>query len=271
MKALYLLITAMLLGACAAPMPLDEPAPAPPVRPDIGILWVENAAEYQALSALVYAEARRDLERLITDPDWSALPGVTDVEGKPPAIILDVDETVVSNAAYQETLIKAPYTRFGHFDFMRKNTAVPVRGAAETIAAARAVGVAVYFLTNRACEAFDGVEGECPYEQVTIEDLREVGIDTDPEHVLMAWERPGWTKEKLHRRLYVAETHRVIMLFGDDYGDFVQCTRAKPLAPCTEPATRAYRHATVEEHADRWGNGWYILPNPMHGSWTSIR
>ena len=19
-----------------------------------------------------------------------------------------------------------------------------------------------------------------------------------------------------------------------------------------------------------WGNGWYILPNPMHGSWTSV-
>ena len=269
MKPLYLLICASLLGACATPAPVG--APEEPDRPDIGVLWVEHSAEYQAISAQVYAEARRDLERLLSDPAWTALPDVTDVAGKPPAIILDVDETAVSNAAYQETLAYAPYTRFGHFDFMRKNAAVPIRGAAETVAAARAAGVEVFFVTNRACETFDGVEGECPYEQVTIDDLREAGIETDAEHVLMAWERPDWTKEKLHRRLYVAETHRVIMLFGDDYGDFVQCTRASPLPPCTEPATRAYRHATVEKYADLWGNGWYILPNPMHGSWTSIR
>jgi 5'-nucleotidase (lipoprotein e(P4) family) len=271
MKAHYLLLTAILLGACAAPAPSDESAPAPPARTDIGILWVENSAEYQALSAQVYADARRDLDGFISDPDWTALPEATGVSAKPPAIILDVDETVVSNAAYQETLAYAPYTRFGHFDFMRNNVAVPVRGAAETVAAARAAGVAVFFVTNRACEAFDGVEGTCPYEQVTIDDLREAGIETDPEHVLMAWERPDWTKEKLHRRMFVAQTHRVIMLFGDDYGDFVQCTRAKPLPPCTEAATRAYRHATVGKYAELWGNGWYILPNPMHGSWTSIR
>ena len=24
-------------------------------------------------------------------------------------------------------------------------------------------------------------------------------------------------------------------------------------------------------YAGYWGNGWYILPNPMYGSWTSIR
>ena len=271
MKAHYLLICAILLGACTTPAPVDKPAPARPDTSDIGVLWVEHSAEYQAISAQVYAEARRDIERLLTNPAWTALPGVTDVAGKPPAIILDVDETVVSNVGYQEALAYAPYTRFGHFDWMRKNEAVPVRGAAETVAAARAAGVEVFFVTNRACEVVANVEGECPYEQVTIEDLREVGIETDAAHVLMAWEQPDWSKEKLHRRLFIAKTHRVIMLFGDDYGDFVHCTRAKPSPPCTVPATRASRHAAVSEYADFWGNGWYILPNPMHGSWTSIR
>ena len=57
----------------------------------------------------------------------------------------------------------------------------------------------------------------------------------------------------------------------DDYGDFVQCTRVKPLAPCDAPATRASRHAALDTYDAYWGNGWYILPNPMHGSWTSIR
>jgi acid phosphatase len=271
MKTHYVLLAAMILGGCST-APQSVPAePSAPDDIDIGILWIENSAEYQAVSAQVYATARRDLPRLLASPEWTALPGEHDVAGKPPAIILDVDETVVSNARYQETLRYQPYSRFAHFDWMRNNAVAPIRGAAEMIDAARAAGVEVFFLTNRACERFDGVEGDCPYEQVTIDDLREAGIETDPDHVLMAWEQPGWNKEKLNRREYLAETYRVIMLFGDDYGDFVHCTRPKPLPPCTDAATRESRHAALDTYADYWGNGWYILPNPMHGSWTTVR
>jgi acid phosphatase len=271
MKTHYVLFAALLLTACATPCPDCTPTEVQLETTDTGALWAEHAAEYQAVAAQVYAQARRDLPRLLNDATWTALPGQYDVAGKPPAIILDVDETVVSNAGYQKTLAVAPYTRFRHFDWMRSNQAVPLRGAAETIAAARAAGVEVFFVTNRACERFDGVEGDCPAEQVTIDDLREAGIEADAEHVWMAWEQPTWNKEKLNRREHLAKTHRVIMLFGDDYGDFVQCTRAKPLPPCTAGATRASRHAVLDTYAEYWGNGWYILPNPMHGSWTTVR
>lgn len=264
MKTLYVMLTALALTACTTP-------PSPEASIDLGVQWVEHSAEYQALSAQVYADAREDLPRLLADPNWSALPGQTDAANKPPAIILDVDETVVSNARYQETLLHTPYSSFSHFDWMRNNPAVPVRGATAMIEAARRAGVEVFFLTNRACERFEGIDGDCPYEQVTIEDLREVGIETVAERLLMAWEHPDWSKEKLIRREYIGRTHRVIALFGDDYGDFVQCTRAKPLTPCTEPATRASRHAALDTYADYWGNGWYVLPNPMHGSWTTVR
>jgi acid phosphatase len=264
MKTHYVLFAALVLTGCATP-------PAEPETTDLGALWAENAAEYQAVSAQVYALALRDLPRLLNDPNWTALPGAQDIAGKPPAIILDVDETVVSNAGYQKTLAYAPYTRLRHFEWMRDNAAVPVRGAAELIEAARAAGVEVFFVTNRACERFEGVEGDCPAEQVTIDDLRESGVEADAEHVLMAWEQPAWNKEKLNRREYLAQTHRIIMLFGDDYGDFVHCTRAKALPPCTEDASRASRHAALDTYADYWGNGWYILPNPMHGSWTTVR
>jgi acid phosphatase len=270
MKSHTVIISALLLAACTTSPQRDTASPVSAADVDIGIRWAEFSAEYQAISAQVYAEARRDLPRLLADPTWSALPGQTAVAGKPPAIILDVDETVVSNAEYQESLTIAPYSSFGHFDWMRNHEAVPIKGAAEMIEAARAAGVAVFFLTNRACESFDGVDGDCPYEEVTIEDLREAGLDSDPEHVLMAWEQPGWNKEKLNRREHIGKTHRVIMLFGDDFADFVHCTRAKPLAPCTEPATRASRQAAVDTYAGYWGEGWYILPNPMHGSWTTV-
>lgn len=267
MRSLYVLFATFALAGCAA----TGSASAPAGRVYNDVLWAEYSAEYQAICAQVYAQARRDLPRLLDDPDWTALPGEQDVAGKPPAIILDVDETVVSNADYQKTLAHTPYSRSAHFDWMRNNKAAPVRGAGRLINAAREAGVEVFFLTNRACERFEGLPGSCPYEQITIDDLREAGIETDAEHVLMAWEKPGWDKEKLTRREYVAETYRVIMVFGDDYSDFVPCMREKPRAHCKEPATRASRHAALETYDDYWGNGWYILPNPMHGSWTTVR
>ena len=80
----------------------------------------------------------------------------------------------------------------------------------------------------------------------------------------------GWTQEKVTRRNLVAKNYRVIMLFGDDLGDFLPCVRAKLYAPCTEAATADSRRRMVEDNARYWGNGWYVLANPVYGSWTSV-
>ena len=237
---------------------------------EMGLLWAKYAAEYQAISAQVYAQATRDLPRLLADESWSAVPGHEGEPNKPPAIILDVDETVVSNVDFQLNL-EGPYTSLKHYEWTNRNKAIPLRGVAEFVAAARSAGVEIFFVTNRMCEKIEGNNDVCPQEKSTIGDIQEVGIDVDVDHVLLANEKPDWGKEKLVRREHVAKTHRVIMLFGDDYGDFVACTRAVPVAPCTAGATRASRAAALDTYQDYWGNGWYILPNPMHGSWTSVR
>ena len=100
--------------------------------------------------------------------------------------------------------------------------------------------------------------------------LREVGIEVDDDHLMMANENLGWDREKSTRRELIAKTHRVIMLLGDDLGDFIACTREKPLHPCSEGATIESRLASTIEYKHYWGEGWYILPNPMHGSWTTV-
>ena len=133
------------------------------------------------------------------------------------------------------------------------------------------LGVDVFFVTNRSCELREDSDGPCPQEQGVIDLVAEIGIETDAEHVMLAFERPEWNKEKLSRREHVGATHRVIMLFGDDYGDFVACSRATPGAPCTKAATRSSRNDALDTYKDYWGNGWYILPNPMYGSWTSVQ
>jgi acid phosphatase len=129
-------------------------------------------------------------------------------------------------------------------------------------------GVAVFFVTNRPCAATGN--DACPQEAVVIGDLVEAGFPASESNVMLSGEQPGWTREKSIRRRHIAKDYRVVMLFGDDLGDFVDCTRGRPLDPCTTGATRASRHHDVDRFADYWGNGWYMLPNPMHGSWTSV-
>ena len=97
----------------------------------------------------------------------------------------------------------------------------------------------------------------------------EVGLATDAEHLLLS-EEQGWNREKSTRRNFVAQTYRVIMLVGDDLSDFIPCMRSSPKPPCTAAATSASRRNSVADHTRYWGHGWYILPNPMHGSWTGV-
>lgn len=266
MRTLAVIIVAALLAACAATSP--EHAAGHKPADDFGLQWVKSAAEYRAITRQVYAAASRDLVRFVDDPLWSALPQQKDAAGLPPAVILDVDETVVSNVDFQLTF-ERPFANWKLEEWTRATPATPVEGVREFVTEARRLGVTVFFVTNRPCEPEESGDDPCPQKQTTVEDIAEVGIETDADHVLLSGER-GWTKEKLSRRLHVARTHRVIMLIGDDFGDFVACSRHKPLPPCAQAASQSSRLDALDTYDHYWGNGWYVLPNPMHGSWTTV-
>jgi len=261
-KYICLLVLAIIssLSACAG-KPLSD-------QPESGILWVDSAAEYDALTLQTYQNATRVLDDLIFDKTWTALPGQTGVEEKPAAIILDVDETALSNVEFQLQL-EGSFSHEAFDAWQNSNPAGRMPGAPEFIQAARDKDVTMFFITNRPCKELDFTPGPCPQETITLSDLSEAGIETDSDHLMLVGEKPEWTREKRIRQELVAETHRVIMLIGDDLGDFLPCVRAKPVAPCA-PATAEYRTRMTIEHQQYWGLGWHILPNPMHGSWTSF-
>ena len=266
-------VVLLLLVACAsAPTPAPLPALAPishDPQQDLGLLWVKHAAEYKAIATQVYRSAEAALPGYINDTSWSAMPGQTGAENLPPAVILDVDETVVSNVDFQLTF-ERPFANHKLDEWSSNYESLPITGVKSFVDAARTQGVTVFFVTNRPCEFIEGNNDPCPQKGTTIDDIIEVGIAVEPEYVMLSGERPDWDREKLVRRELIAGTHRVIMLIGDDYGDFVPCARKKVIAPCTAPATRKSRATALQTYDKYWGAGWYILPNPMHGSWTSF-
>ena len=119
MKTKILLLTvSTLLGACANQA--HDPSS------DGGVLWVKHSAEYQAITQQVYTAATRDLERLRDDPTWSALPGQADAGDLPTAVILDVDETVVSNVDFQLSF-EPPFENRKLDKWTSENVATPIR------------------------------------------------------------------------------------------------------------------------------------------------
>lgn len=255
---LYLMTCFFLLPACASVTPN-------PTNP--GITWVQTSAEYDAISMSAYRAAQKALPGKIADKSWSALPYQTDAADLPAAVILDVDETVVSNVEFQTSFIP-PFSDDKLDAWNRANKAVPVSGVVQFAARARELGVTLFFITNRPC--MPSSDDPCPQKMTTVQDINEAGISVTPEYVMLSGERSEWSKEKKIRRDFVAENYRVIMLMGDDLGDFIPCTRKNPSLPCSEGATIASRAEAALAHKKYWGNGWYILPNPMHGSWSSV-
>ncbi|HKL89502.1 MAG TPA: HAD family acid phosphatase, partial [Salinibacter sp.] len=69
-------------------------------------LWTQTAVEYDGVTRGAYRLARGMMERALADSSWTAALEQADqpprqYREKPPAVVLDVDETVLDNSAYQ--------------------------------------------------------------------------------------------------------------------------------------------------------------------------
>ena len=123
-----------------------------------------------------------------------------------------------------------------------------IPGAKEFIHFAMRSGVAVYFVTNR----------DSKLKSVTAANLAQaLGISIDSNQLLLKNERPEWTSRKTNRRAHVARRHRILLLIGDDFNDFVSLGKKSPVE----------RVELGARFAASWGHHWILLPNPIYGSW----
>jgi hypothetical protein len=101
---------------------------------------------------------------------------------------------------------------------------------------------------------------ECSPSDATRRDLELLGIRTDgPDDVVLTRGENGWSSDKAARRAHVAAGHRILLLVGDDLGDF--------LSPARQSV--ADRLALARSREAWWGTRWILLPNPLYGSWES--
>ena len=281
MRFALLSIVTFFAAGCAAQPPVAPAAAGPcgAARPfaaggERATLWVRNSSEFRAASEGIYRNALMALERNLANTSWSAEPGqVGSLDALPPAIVMDIDDTVLDNSEPQARMILAetcPDQFAAAWDAWVAERAAPaVPGAAGFIRAARAMKdpkgrpVRIFFITNRECGRRAGDDSGCPQETDTAENLRTLGLDapTLAEDLMLKGERPDWPSEKISRRMAVAYGHRIVLNVGDDFGDFLPDVRRQSVVE---------RERARCAHRDRWGTHWFLIPNPMYGSWQNV-
>src|SRR3546814_67900 len=271
--AVSLLAAALSLAGCQSMPPQVSQAGAPtvPVEAKAGasgsvaddnlnaVLWVQTSAEYRAAAETVYRAATDQLDAALAQAHWDALlpsdrDNAGDTASLKPAVIMDIDETVLDNSPYQARLIRdqAQYSDPTWDLWVAEKKAKAVPGVVDFAKAATAKGVTILYVSNRAVHLKDA----------TLANLKAVGMPVANDDVFLGLGTvvPGCEQdgsEKNCRRRLAGQEYRVLMQFGDQLGDFVEVADNTPAA----------RAALLDEYGDWFGERWWMLPNPTYGGW----
>lgn len=219
------------------------------------ILWIQSSSEYQMVTTQSYLLAKVMLDRGLADPNWTAAVEQTgNYSNLPPAIILDVDETVLDNSGFQARLEKAGKGWDNEIwnNWVLESKAPAVPGALEFLNYANSKGVIIFYMTNRSHEL----------EEATRSNLISLGFPMSEEidTLLTNGEQEDWVTDKTSRRKLVADGYRILLLFGDVTNDFVAGTDNIRSEECMD---------VMNSYHEYWGEKWIVIPNPIYGGWES--
>lgn len=258
MKTRFVLVVVLVLAAScrtADPSPQAEGGSSADVGRYAGlgaIQWVQTAAEFDALTMQIWRSATRAMRERHADPaSGSAVFEEGGCGQCPAAVIVDVDETVLDNsvADARRILTGEDFNPEVWTAWVNERGARAIPGALEFAKEAERLGVTIFYVTNRTQEEEAG----------TRDNLAALGfpVARNVDSVLTKGDRSASvSSDKSERRRWVASNYRVLLLAGDDLNDFVPAN-----------GSRSARDELVASNSPRWGDSWFMLPNPVYGSW----
>ena len=222
--------------AIAAPA-AARPAGAP--RLGDGIQWFRSAAEYRAITISTYraaTEAVSNAAKGRARDSW--------------AVVLDADETVLDNSVFQRDLARgtAPFSEEMWAAFVRLHSAVAVPGAKTFLDGVKELGGRIAIVTNR----FDNLCDD------TRENFR---LQNLPFDVILCRVGPSDKNPRFESAATGAafgdnKARDVLAFVGDNILDF--------------PALKQSLRDEPESAFAAFGKRFFILPNPMYGSWQQV-
>lgn len=241
MKYLYLSAAlSVLLSACQPQSEEITKAQEPQIPSQeylvAATLWVQHSAEYRALCYQAY--------------EWAGLRLHSILQNAPsqPAVILDLDETVLDNSAFTGWQIEndEPFSYDSWAKWTAFAEALEVPGAGDFLRLADSLGVTLFYVSNRDTSAL----------QETIQNMERFNMpQLKPEHFLLKTNTSG----KEDRRAEIeGRGYEVVLLIGDNLGDFHEKW---------DKADTATRQRLTNESRSRFGQDYIVLPNPIYGTW----
>lgn len=234
-----------------------------------GDQYLFGSAEASALTREVWralvdyvaeaSKARGDARRSVVLAKGATLdkPSFVPCGDKPSAAVFDVDETVLLNlGAEYETLKSNRYIFdddvWNRWEQTGYDDVAPTPGAKEALDRLRAMGVTVIFNTNRSAL-------NARYAERALNDAGLGPAVHGQTLFLTGDDSTGSFKDQ--RRWTIADHYCVLAMAGDQLGDlsdrfnldYQRMSDRRSLAAL--PALQSL-----------WGNGWFVLPNPVYGS-----
>src|SRR6266849_5238634 len=207
------------------------------------VLWQQSSGERRALSYQAFALARMMLDRDLR---------MNRRHGKPRAVIVDLDETILDNSLNEGMQVKN-HVNFNQKDWtawVNRAEATAVPGSVEFLNYAAARDVKVFYITNRNDIQKAG----------TATNLKKLGFPNVNDQTLLVQADPkNSSKEPL--RQSVGAKYRIVLLMGDDLNDFSDVFE--------NSKTVDARVAAADRYQAEFGKRFIVLPNPMYGNWES--
>ena len=223
----------------AAPAPVPAPSAAAAAQSATlpnDIRWVQRSAEYHAAIAQAYRGATTRVEQ--------------QAAGRAPgswAVVLDADETVISNLQYQIERVGKGYSAESWAVWVRRREATPLPGASAFLARVRALGGRIAIVTNR-------LESECEDTAAVFRTERLVydAMLCRPEEG-PSDKNPRFDAVAGGKSQAAAMPLEIVAFVGDNIMDF----------PGLSQAIRTAGEGGFTE----FGTRYFLVPNPMYGSW----
>ena len=199
-------------------------------------LYQQTAAEYRALCYQAYNLGRWRLETMLD----------TLRSNKKPAVIVDIDETVLDNSPYEAFLIKSAQSYpSGWQEWLAAARAQAIPGALDFLKFARQKGVDIFYVSNRKEES----------KAFTLQNLQKLGFpQANAAHLFLRTS----TSSKEERRQAIQKSHVILLLFGDNLNDFAQIFEHQSVAE---------RFKAADQLKKQFGKRFIVLPNAMYGEW----
>jgi len=241
-KQIYaLFVLALTLGSCSnSNSTITTPQDQQNDYLTMSTLWYQRASECRALYYQAFYFAKHSLVANLADSK----------NDKPKAVVVDIDETVLDNSPFEAYSIRTgkAFSPKLWKEWTAKAACRATPGALEFLKFAESKGVETFYISNRKVDE----------TVVTLKNLKALGFPfADEAHILLKTN----TSVKAVRRDKVSETHDILILAGDNIGDFDELF---------ENRSKGFGFETVDAHKEDFGKRYIVLPNPMYGSWESV-